>query len=169
MFFSLSALFLKKFRKIASEKLHPCPHVLDIRIDYFRFQTYCLNFILDGLNFMRMKSDGILKGTWASCTKYRKYKKICFKMNEILDFNLHCKFRSRWTYFGNIIRKKENQFPSPVLLIKFMLSLQNQQYFNCNIKTFCLETLKILWNMKHETYILLNKLYNVVNIYTKSV
>ena len=37
---------------------------------------------------MGMKSDGILKGTM----------KICFKMNEILDFNLDCnsdcKFRS---------------------------------------------------------------------------
>ena len=34
---------------------------------------------------MGMKSDGILKGTSATCTKYRK---LCFKMNETLDFNL---------------------------------------------------------------------------------
>ena len=26
-----------------------------------------------------------------------------------------------------------------------------------------------VWNMKHETFILSNKLYNVVNIYTKSL
>ena len=41
-------------------------------------------------------------------------------MNEILDFKLCCKFRSIWTCFGNIIRKTENKFFSPVFLIKFM-------------------------------------------------
>ena len=50
---------------------------------------------------MGMKCDGILKGIM----------KICFKMNKILDFNLHCKFQSIWTCFGNIIRKTENYFP----------------------------------------------------------
>ena len=55
--------------------------------------------------------------------------KICFKMNEIFDFNFSCMFRSIWTCFGNIIRKTENKFSSPVFLIKFMLSLWYQQYF----------------------------------------
>ena len=39
---------------------------------------------------MGMKFNGILKGTM----------KISFKMNEILDFNLYCKFRSIWSCFG---------------------------------------------------------------------
>ena len=105
MLFSLSALFLKKIRKIVSGKLLPCPH------------------ILGGLNFMGMKSDWILKGTSAACTKHRKYMKICFKLNEILDSNLYWKFRSIWTCFGNIIRKTAS-LPWLVFLIKFMLSLR---------------------------------------------
>ena len=57
VFFSLSALFLKKVRKIVSEKLHPCPHVLEY---LHQFQIYCLNLILDGLNFMAMNLMGFL-------------------------------------------------------------------------------------------------------------
>ena len=61
-------------------------------------------------------------------------------MNEILDFNLHCKCRSIWTCFGNIIRKMENLFPSAVFLI-----IMESAMFCCITKTFCPETLKLLW------------------------
>ena len=63
VFFSLSALFLKKVRKTVSEKLHPYRHVLEYLHRYCHFQIYCQNFILGGLNFVGMQSDGILKGT----------------------------------------------------------------------------------------------------------
>ena len=66
---------------------------------------------------MGIKSDEFLKSTKATCAKYRKYMKICFKMNKIIDFNLRCKFQSIWTCLGNIIRKTENKFPSPLFLI----------------------------------------------------
>ena len=60
---------------------------------------------------MGMKCDGILKGNEATWTKYRKYMIICFKTNEILDFNLHCKFRSIWTCLGKIVEKRKTNFP----------------------------------------------------------
>ena len=37
--------------------------------------------------------------------------KICFKMNKVLDFSLHCKFWTIWTCFGDIVRKTKNNFP----------------------------------------------------------
>ena len=93
--FSLFALVLKKIRKIVSEKIRPCPHVLEYVHPLLSFSNVLPNFILGGLNFMGMKSDGILKGTEVTCAKYGKYMKICFKLNKTLDF-------------GNIIRKAEN-------------------------------------------------------------
>ena len=57
-------------------------------------------------------------------------------MNEIPDFNICWKFRPRWICFGGIIRKTGNQFPSPVFLIKFILSLWNQQFFAASSKCF---------------------------------
>ena len=56
---------------------------------------------------MGMKSDGILKCPYATRTKYRKYMKIPFKMKEILEFNLYCKFRSIWTS----LEKRKTNFP----------------------------------------------------------
>ena len=75
--------------------------------------------------------------------------KICFKMNEILDFNLHCKFQSVWTCFGNIIRKTENRFPSPLFFMKCMLSLWHQQYFAASQKPFPQK----LWNFCYMVFI----------------
>ena len=37
--------------------------------------------------------------------------KICFKMNEILDSNLHCKFRTIWTCFATSLEKRKTNFP----------------------------------------------------------
>ena len=37
--------------------------------------------------------------------------KICFKRNEILDFNLDCKFQSTWKCFGKTLEKRKANFP----------------------------------------------------------
>ena len=57
-------------------------------------------------------------------------------MNRVLDFNICWMFRPIWTCFANIIRKTENQSPSPVFLIKFILSSRDQQSFPASPKRF---------------------------------
>ena len=91
-----------------------------------------------------MKSDGILKGTQATCTRYRNYM-ICFNRNEILDVNLHYKFRSTWTCFGNIIRKTE-LISLACILEQVYTVIMESAIFCCITKTFCPETLKFLWD-----------------------
>ena len=51
MLCSLSVLFLKKFRKIVSEKLHPCPNVLEHPCDYCRFSNILPKFYPGWIEF----------------------------------------------------------------------------------------------------------------------
>ena len=146
--FPLLVLFLKYFRKIVSEKLHPCPHFLNIANNYCLLQIYYLHFILGGLIFMGKKSAGFLESILTTCTKHRKIWKNALNLT-ILDFNIHWKLRLIWTCFGNIIRKTENQFPSPVFFIKFIKSLWNQQYFAAWPKRFTQK----LWNFCEMVFI----------------
>ena len=147
--FPLLALFLKYFRKIVSEKLHPCPHCLNIANNYCLLQNILPTFYPRWIDFHGEEVCWVSWKYFNNLYEIQKNMKKCFKFNEILDFNIHWKLRLIWTCFGNIIRKTENQFPSPVFLIKFIQSLWNQQYFAAWPKRFTQK----LWNFCEMVFI----------------
>ena len=59
--FSISALFLKKFRKIVSEKLHLCPPVLEYLHQLLSFSDVLPKCYPRWIEFYGVKSNGILK------------------------------------------------------------------------------------------------------------
>ena len=63
VFFSLSALFLKKFRKIISEELHPCSCVLEYPHRLFSFSTILSKFYPRWIDFHVNGISWVLKGT----------------------------------------------------------------------------------------------------------
>lgn len=76
IFFSLSALLLKKFRKTVLEESQLNLMLQNIPIDYCPFQRYCLNSILDVLIFMVMKSAGFLNAVKAGFVNNEPVNKI---------------------------------------------------------------------------------------------
>ena len=54
-----------------------------------------------------------------------KRMKVCFKIKEIIDFNVSWNFQSTWTWLDNVIRKMKKQFLSYVFKKWFQLPLRN--------------------------------------------
>ena len=109
--FPLLALFLKYFRKIVSEKLHPCPHFLNIANNYCLLQIYYLHFILGGLIFMGKKSAGFLESILTTCTKYRKIWKNALNLTRYLISIFAESFDSYEHVLATSLEKRKTNFP----------------------------------------------------------